>query len=425
MTLPPRVSVAVERWIDGLWGDAFQPSSVPGLAPPPLLDGLMRMPAPMETDAGAVADWAGTCDASVRGLLLLIREHLVQACRYLLLDRSDDAAQHLNAAMTVLGHAGGGGGSNGSSAIGSVESVRELALQALPDVLIAQMELHRAVAYGGLPPRLAVVLGMHRSGTSALTGMLAQAGLDVPDDLMDRPDDVINLKGYWESEGLMQVNDSLFADLGLHWSSSDQLPVNWWTTQKAVVWRRHLIRQLTQTCRGTQHPVIKDPRMCVLMAGMRPLFNAAVVDFCFFIPVRHPMEVARSLQSAQGTSLGRGLALWIAHVREAERQTRGQRRLILSFNDLLQEPDAVLAQCRQITHPGDLDAGLTSQAAGFIDPSLQRQRKEERLDDISSDVAPLLNEAMALHDILVNHPGDNASLHQQLDAVTPGGGTSG
>ena len=41
------------------------------------------------------------------------------------------------------------------------------------------------------------------TGTSALTGML-RAGLDVPDDLMERPDDVINLKGYWESEGLMQ-----------------------------------------------------------------------------------------------------------------------------------------------------------------------------------------------------------------------------
>ena len=50
---------------------------------------------------------------------------------------------------------------------------------------------------------------MHRSGTSALTGMLAKAGLDVLDDLMDRPDDAINLKGYWESEGLMQVNDRL------------------------------------------------------------------------------------------------------------------------------------------------------------------------------------------------------------------------
>lgn len=424
MTLHSRYSVAVERWMDGLWGDAVQPSSVPDLAQPPLLDGLKRMPAPMETDAGAVADWAGTCDASVRVVLLLIREHLVQACRYLLLDRSEQAAQHLNTAMTVLDQAGDG--SDDCFAIGgSVAPVREAALRALPDVLVAQMELHRAVAYGGLPPRLAVVLGMHRSGTSALTGMLAQAGLDVPDDLMDRPDDVINLKGYWESEGLMQVNDRLFEDLGLHWSSSDQLPLNWWTTQKAVVWRRQLIHQLTQTCRGTHHPVIKDPRMCVLMAGMRPLFNAAVVDFCFFIPVRHPMEVARSLQTAQGTSLGRGLALWIAHVREAERETRGQRRLILSFNNLLQEPDAVLAQCRQITHPDDTDAGLTSQAAGFIDPSLQRQRKEERMDDVSNEVAPLLDEAMAIHDILVNHPADTASLHQQLDAVTQVGETSG
>ena len=423
MTLHPQWSVAIERWLDGLWNDAVQPSSAPEMAQNPLLDGLMRMPAPMETDTDAVADWARRCGAPVRLPLLLTREHLVQACQCLLLERSEHAAQHINAAMTVLCQAADA--SDAAMATAALASIREPALRALPDVLVAQMELHRAVAYGGLPRRLAVVLGMHRSGTSALTGMLAQAGLDVPDDLMDRPDDVINLKGYWESEGLMQVNDSLFEAFGLDWSSSDRLPVTWGTTPKAVVWRRELIHQLTQTCRGTHHPVIKDPRMCVLMAGMRPLVNAAVVDFCFFIPIRHPMEVARSLQTAQGTSLGRGLALWIAHVREAERQTRGQRRLILSFNDLLREPDLVLAQCRTITHPGDAGADPIAQAAGFIDPTLQRQRQDEQSDPIPMADVPLLDEAMALYEILANRPVDNSDLHQQLDAITRAGGTSG
>ena len=423
MTLHPQWTVAFEHWMDGLWrSDAVQPSSASDMAQHPLWDGLMRMPAPMESDADAVADWARRCGASVRLPLLLTREHLVQACQYLLLERSEHAAQHINAAMTVLCQAADA--ADTAMATGSLASIRESALRALPDVLVAQMELHRAVAYCGLPRRLAVVLGMHRSGTSALTGMLAQAGLDVPDDLMDRPDDVINLKGYWESEGLMQVNDRLFEAFGLHWSSSDRMPVNWWTTPQAVVWRRELIRQLTQTCRGTQHPVIKDPRMCVLMAGMRPLLNAAVVDFCFFLPIRHPMEVARSLQTAQGTSLGRGLALWFAHVREAERQTRGLRRLILSFNDLLREPDVVLAQCRTITHPGDAGADPIAQAAAFIDPTLQRQRQDDQLDTIPTADKPFLEEAMALYEILANRPADNSDLHQQLDAIMQAGGTS-
>jgi len=42
-----------------------------------------------------------------------------------------------------------------------------------------------------------VVLGMHRSGTSALAGVLARLGCDLPQTLM--PTNDFNAKGYYES----------------------------------------------------------------------------------------------------------------------------------------------------------------------------------------------------------------------------------
>jgi len=281
------------------------------------------------------------------------------------------------------------------------------------------------VRFGGLPRRLSFVLGMHRSGTSALTGMLAKAGLDVPDDLMDRPDDVINLRGYWESEGLMQVNDRLFRELGLHWSSSDQLPRDWSRTEQAKQWRQHLIRQLVRTCQGTQHPVIKDPRMCVLMEGMQPLIDAGACQLSFFIPVRDPLEVARSLQVAQNTSLGQGIALWMAHVIQAERWTRGLPRLIIGFQDLMQRPDSVLARCRLLLHQDGDSRDLAEEASGFIDPSLRRQRGVELQDQMSSEEQVLLARAKDLYQTLVSHQeNDGEELRCKLDLFMPTGVTN-
>ena len=266
---------------------------------------------------------------------------------------------------------------------------------------------------------------MHRSGTSALTGMLAKAGLDVPDDLMDRPDDAINLKGYWESEGLMQVNDRLFDQLGGHWSSSDRLPSGWAQTPEAARWQRLLIAQLTTTCHGTLHPVIKDPRLSVLIEGLRPLMHAAAAQLSFLIPVRHPLAVARSLRNAQGTSLERGLSLWIAHVCEAERHTRDQNRLIIDFDDLILRPDAVLLRCRRLLFEPHTDDPLEQEAAKFIDPRMQRQTGQEDAQDLTSNEKDLLSLALNVRECLVTSPQDDAELHQRLDDIMPRDVTSG
>lgn len=427
MTADCTLSRCLQRLVRGCWvgGAPLSPTESSTDQSPQqrdLLVSLRCMPPPMLALSSSHPPWPEVADQCLRLLLLVFREHLQLACRFLLLQRKTAMTAQIDRAIDVLLRACDRAGNPLTPA--SAEQLRAEALQVLPNVLPAQIDLHRAIGFGGLSSRLAVVLGMHRSGTSALTGMLAKAGLDVPDDLMDRPDDVINLKGYWESEGMMQVNDQLFADLGLHWSSSDQLPSSWDGTDAARQWRHRWIDQLRRTCEGSDHPVIKDPRMCVLMAGMRPLLEAAAMQFTFFLPIRHPLEVARSLQTAQGTPLDRGIALWIAHVRQAERNTRDQCRLIIPFRDLMQQPLTVLHRCQQILHLNDERADPRDEAAAFIDPSLQRQRDEAAMMDLSEGTSSLLATALELHDTLVEHAADDASLHQRMDAIKPVDGPS-
>ena len=142
----------------------------------------------------------------------------------------------------------------------------------------------------------------------------------------------------------MQLNDQLFSSSGRIGPQQISLPVG--LTPAAVLREAPPDSQWQQSCRGLAHPVIKDPRLCVLAEGLQPLVQADAVRFTVFLPIRHPLEAARSLQAAQGTDLRQGLQLWVPHELESERRSRDQPRQIIAFEDLIQQPEAVLVQCR-------------------------------------------------------------------------------
>jgi hypothetical protein len=72
-----------------------------------------------------------------------------------------------------------------------------------------------------------VVLGMHRSGTSAITRTVNLLGvpLGASDDLM--PANEGNPTGYWESRALVDLNDEILACFGGSWSAPPILEAGW------------------------------------------------------------------------------------------------------------------------------------------------------------------------------------------------------
>lgn len=65
-------------------------------------------------------------------------------------------------------------------------------------------------------PRLIVVLGMHRSGTSAITRCLPALGVTLGDDLIP-PVDGNNDKGFWEDRLIVFFNNEMLDAGGLSW----------------------------------------------------------------------------------------------------------------------------------------------------------------------------------------------------------------
>ena len=74
-------------------------------------------------------------------------------------------------------------------------------------------------------PACIFVLGMHRSGTSAVTRVLNLLGAELGEPLMPSSKD--NPAGFWEHMEAVDIHETLLAELGMSWDDVRELPKAW------------------------------------------------------------------------------------------------------------------------------------------------------------------------------------------------------
>ena len=80
-------------------------------------------------------------------------------------------------------------------------------------------------------PRAIVVLGMHRSGTSAFTRIFNLLGADLPKNLL--PPSQTNETGYWEAADLMGIHDNILSSGGSSWDDWRAFNSSWFDSPLA------------------------------------------------------------------------------------------------------------------------------------------------------------------------------------------------
>ncbi len=212
-----------------------------------------------------------------------------------------------------------------------------------------------------------VVLGMHRSGTSAMAGCLAHLGARRP--RTEIAPTVNNPRGYCESEPVMVFNDRLLELMGSVWHDWRRLDPG----LISAATRRDLAKDAAVLLAGefgdADVIVLKDPRLCRLMPLWEEFLDLAGYEARYVLPVRHPLQSALSLRVRNAFSLETGRLLWLRHVLEAERRTRGQRRHILAAETLVAAPQATLAAIARELGLAARQADMEGVAA-FIEPAL-------------------------------------------------------
>jgi GT2 family glycosyltransferase len=212
------------------------------------------------------------------------------------------------------------------------------------------------------------ILGMHRSGTSAIARAVNLLGayLGPQDQLMPPKDD--NPNGFWEHMAIYSYHQRLLNYLCRSWDSTVPLPEEWWKEPGIKTYRDELVGLVKREFGGQSLWLWKDPRTSLLL----PLWNSVLqelrIEVCYLHSLRSPLDVSVSLERRNNFSRTKSCTLWLLYTMSAFHWTHGTRRIIIHYDHLLEDPEASLKKVSQafdIPWPED-DHELRTTMADFL-----------------------------------------------------------
>ena len=220
------------------------------------------------------------------------------------------------------------------------------------------------------------VLGMHRSGTSAIARILNLMGVYFGGEHVGTGRSEQNEKGFWERRDVRDLNDDVLFSSRCDWDcvaelDLDGLPAE---TKSAYV---DAAADIVLNIDAHRPWFIKEPRLCLLF----PIWRQALENpFCIHV-IRNPLEVAHSLRTRNGIPIRTGLALWEIYNLHALNASTGLRRVFVSYEDLMRDPSPVIERLHSVlVQQGGYGLRVPSadELNQFLDDGLYRHRKTER-----------------------------------------------
>lgn len=246
--------------------------------------------------------------------------------------------------------------------------------------------------------RLVLVLGMHRSGTSALARSLRVLGIALGEDLL--PALPCNPKGFFEDLRIYDCNKALLARQGLVWHSTQ--PMNTAALRRLAQGPlgAEALALLREKMTGHAALGIKDPRMSILLPFWRPVLGRMAGDgvpvHCL-ISLRHPASVAHSLRQRDNLGEAHSHALWIAHTLGAITGSAGLPRLLVDYELLLREPEIQLQRLGEFLGLPPNPAQLRIFCTDFLDQSLCHHSAAAAGDLVTATPTPDAQETAHMH----------------------------
>ncbi len=203
-----------------------------------------------------------------------------------------------------------------------------------------------------------LVLGMHRSGTSAVARLLNMMGAYFAPEDMALPTTHANLKGHWERQDLADLHEEMLNALGFSWHNLAGFSANAMREEKLEAFLPRLQHILSNL--DAHRPwMAKDPRFCLFL----PLWQRYLEVPVYLYVYRHPLEIARSLHTrevrlasltgmalhqlhaanlpsaAVNFPLSLGVALWEKYILQALQDAAPEApRILVSYPELMAHP---------------------------------------------------------------------------------------
>ena len=174
---------------------------------------------------------------------------------------------------------------------------------------------------------------MHRSGTSVLTRILNVLGVHLgPAEQLLGPSDS-NPKGHWEHEEFIKINDEILSRFGGAWNRVPEFSEGWESARELDDLVQLARKTLLEDFSGVDLWGWKDPRTCLTL----PFWQRLIGPMKYVLSFRNPTDVASSLHRRDGSSIEQGVSLWLAHCQRILAQTQNESRLLVFYEDLLDD----------------------------------------------------------------------------------------
>lgn len=176
-----------------------------------------------------------------------------------------------------------------------------------------------------------VVLGMHRSGTSALTEAMANSGLPLKlgDKLLGPKSE--NPRGYFEDIRIVKANQDFFRTFNTNYLEPWKLPTV--VTTEGI----EKIQKVWSALEREKINMIKDPRLCVTLPQWQAAWRHDAKPLYVHI-WRHPAQVANSLWRRAQVPVELSEQNWVFHIKSALRHADLNRSVFLMHSDLISVP---------------------------------------------------------------------------------------
>jgi hypothetical protein len=268
--------------------------------------------------------------------------------------------------------------------------------------------------------RLVLVVGVGRSGTSLLTGVLGQLGFHIPQPEVQADD--TNPRGFGEPRWVVDFHTRLLRERGV--TVNDSRPGAWDATADVDDAAVRTARDwLDDQLRQGEAVVVKDPRTVWFLPLWLRCARELGVAPSFVTMLRHPAEILTSARKSYGDwqSEASRAAAWLNVALETEHATRGDRRAFVRYEDLLTGWQAQVGRVgERLDLPlltGGLDAGRIAAVDAFVDPGLHRNRVTWDDVDVPPSVRDLGERVWQQLQPLADPDGDTPEAHAALDAA--------
>lgn len=228
-----------------------------------------------------------------------------------------------------------------------------------------------------------VVLGMHRSGTSAITRSLQTAGIQLGDQLMAPAAN--NEKGFYEDLDIVALNEEMLRVTGRKWDSLEPLQE---VDADLLCRKGYLLRavSLLRDKLGDEQAFgFKDPRTARLLPFWQRVFASVDFSVRYVMAYRNPLSVVRSLERRDGFASTKSFLLTADYLLGCLSLAQDNQLLMIDYDCLVSKPRAELERLSVY-----LDVPLDEQAVSdFCEDFLSKDLRHSRFqpDDLQLDVS--------------------------------------